>query len=275
MRLLKILHSFIRKTSDHVLFIPTIYNLDVVNDEQIVKHPTMQISMNATPKPNNNLVTLLLYFDILDSIIDSKNQNLYGEKFSIKYIKMERNDPYDIILGEIFRLLLILRNAFMHNKKIIGDTLNIKYERNYTNKTVQYKLTFKDNTLGYLLTLSELLYIVFEEKSNYYLYILYGLYLIFLKHNVEFSDNFGNILKNINPKFSFYTSQRYHYKTDYLKKNNKLLINLYDKTNILFANEIGIDYCINFDNKRYTIPEEYLKNGSILLKELNIWEENE
>lgn len=215
------------------------------------------VSMTRSSATQNDLIALILCFDLLDSVIDKRNPSLIGDKFANKYRQMDRSDAFDHILGEIFRALLVLRNSFNHNKTKIEDTLSVDYINDFGKRM---KLTLDYHAIDYLKTLSSLIYEVSESNSSYDKYFTYGLYKKLLKYTkFEIEDQFSIGLVDINIPFSFFSQRRYQYETPYMKLDNeKIYIAAEDMATKPSELEpySGYDFVIHHDDNKYIIPKE-------------------
>lgn len=123
-------------------------------------HPTIFINMRESKSPND-LIALILYFDLLDSMLDQHNPALIGGGFADKYRDMDRSDPFMHIVGEIFRTILVLRNSFNHDKSRIDSSLSVSY---VDKKGRNFKLILDHTSIMYIKTLANMLYCVNKKK---------------------------------------------------------------------------------------------------------------
>lgn len=227
---------------------------------------------------SNDFIALILYFDLLDGLIDKYNKNLIGEGFYNKFKKMDTSTPYFKILAQLYRILIIYRNAFIHDKSRIKDFLSVEYEVERRGKKQRYTLAMNARIAGIIKTLANLLYRVSVTNSLYDECILCGLYTV-LKSREDFRifDGTGNTLADIKSQYCFYNPIRYWYETVFYPLSNTRFQVVTKAPLENLANtyaDSGIDYRIAYQGKRYRIPKEMLDaDHAIVIDRLPLWEE--
>ena len=228
-----------------------------------------------TKLADNLIFHVMVFFSLLDSLIDSKYPNLEGFSFVQKYRELPSNDDNELIIKEIFRILRIFRNAITHSKSAITVTDNIFV--NYPRGNTQFNLQLNKTSLELIYSV---ILLVLDDNgyAEQYLHGLMRTYYDDLKSGIiAISDDFGqNNLANVSDGFRLKRIVRY--------KLTNPEYNLDDSTDVISIissypippyaiHHYSSDYLIELGGKKYLVPHEVLNtDGTIMLSEIMPWE---
>ena len=242
-----------------------------INSDGELKQEPPETFMNMGGSQTSfTFIALLLYFDVLDGLIDQNNPDLIGENFTHKYQKMKKVDPFQHILGEVFRIFLILRNTFTHNKTHLNNFLSISY----TVRGRNIELKIGDTPFYYLVTMIKMIYFISKNNSYYEKCILFNHFKIFITmSDFKINDQFGNKVFDVDVPFSFFTNERYQYETKKFHiTEEKIIIEKILHQKCIKDNEIGFDYIIKYNGNEYIVPEEALTPSfEMALDQFELW----
>jgi hypothetical protein len=215
-------------------------------------------------------------FDLLDSVLDNENAGMTGKSFTHKYNAINRDtEDHAIVFSQIYRILMVLRNAKVHeSESIFFDGNNIFVDR----KNKDIKLIIKKDILDYILSYA----IYYTNVRNIEINECY-------KHNIalwyyskikplifEFIDS-GNSIKLLDTKKdTILAGIDYRYiceNVHFVIQNNN--IKLCIKQKFLYSanqNNSLLDFVFDFGNKHFMVPYEIIKNGEIDISELQGYE---
>lgn len=207
-----------------------------------------------------------LFFSCLDSIIDNMNPKLVGNNFKMKYNHMKVQTESDKVIKAVYRIMIIIRNISAHD--INGCIFNNKININYRFKETDYTLDMSQKGLrliyGFILT------IINENKYSCFQLNTYkdGIYVGFYK---AISEEINTIQDD---KMPLIVNVEFHisYSRDILNNAKFLIINDSIKFNYRLDKYSNINFCINYNNNNYVIPQETLDiERKILLLEIEKW----
>lgn len=274
------LKTFIRQTIDllknsDIRFHRTEIMPVTLNHETGVKQINIQSMVNFNSSSanlsDNLILQVMIMFTLLDAVIDSKYPNLEGKTFRNKYRNLPCNNDEEVIFKEIYRLLKLFRNASVHAASSINFAdkyLVIEYRH------VDTLFRIKITKLGVALLFTYVLEF-FEPRNDltdaHILGCRRSLYDDLISEIKEFSDDFKTDLHLI-PMNQLRLKRSVRYKvgnpTYIIKGEDTIEIKspyISDQPNR------GVDYLIEFKDKKALIPDEILKNNQLSYSELNNW----
>lgn len=218
---------------------------------------------------NHNLILqLMIFFGVLDAKIDTLHPELEDEPFNRKYNLLPQGDDSKIILKQLYRMLILLRNAAVHNKEAIS----------FENNTIICKPGIKEFTLtklGLEFIYSAVFQILNPLTANkeYNSGILRRYYDEIKTNVITFKDANGEGLSNISNEIRLQIAVRYEVKnpTYTFDENDLTILKPYDTG----SENNGADYLIHFEGHEYIVPSEALSSSNkISKKNLNVWVRN-
>jgi len=203
----------------------------------------------------NQQMKFLMMFALFDLHIDSNHPQLEGKSFSQKYKSLPRENDYNLILRELYRVSKVIRNSLVHNPssfKILNGYLDVNYSFKETNFRVKISL----DSLNSFYT-SLVMYIKGDlGKGNYFLGILRSIYREILEGMSEFADEFEYVLCTPSGGLEILPHVReVILKPEYIITNDYLQI----KVNETRAPEWqGTDFYLVHEEKDILVPKEAL-----------------
>jgi hypothetical protein len=228
---------------------------------------------------NNTLLDQIIKsFEYLDTAIDEENTEKVGKDLVYKYDTLEKKTDYEIIFSQIYRILIVLRNARVHeSKSITANKDNISVVRK-DRKDKNIKFIAKKDIIKYILSYAIYYNNVRNIKINevYKLNIALWYYLRIKSLILEFIDSDNSIVlmdtKNI-PILAGICSRYICENVRYGISNN--MINLCIKSDYLyFINHQNnlLDFVFEIENKNFMVPYEIIENGAINISKLQTFE---
>jgi hypothetical protein len=217
-------------------------------------------------------------FDFLDSVLDKENTETVGKDLMYKYDALKKETDYEIVFSQVYRILIVFRNAKVHDSKsIFVDKDNISVVRK-DRRGKDIKVTVKKDIIDYILSYAIYYNNVRNIKinENYKLNIALWYYLKIKQFVLEFIDH-GNGVKLIDTRNSTilaginsrYICENVHY----LISNNK--IKLCIKPDFFYSPDRDnklLDFIFFLENKYFMVPYEMIKNGENNISDLWMFE---
>lgn len=246
--------AFLSTNFDIKFLIPEVRTLVTYADGTTNIGISMADSIYGCAKSKDTQIAAVLWFEVLDMLIDNKNPGLIGKSFRKKIEMLPKITDLQIMTAEIFRAMKIYRNAFVHNKQSFNSDFDVSYNfkgTSYVFKTGE-RTAIDIMTFIYLYA-TKILYI-----DTYTLAMLRGIYSR-IKNALTISDEFGVNLSTTPPGIKLIAPVRY-YQDDV--KFEKVCYKLKFEKSPLPAEEIRLgyklDYSIRYLGRKYRIPEEAL-----------------
>lgn len=229
-------------------------------------------------------ISCLNVFTLFDVFLEKKYNLQPGSSFKSRYNSLKENTNQDIIEKECYRLMIFIRNGFVHNiDNIIVDDNKLKFNYKYKLKQKNSQENIFNLDISY--DKLNLLYsiIILLVKGNYVINTkghFEGIISTYYKELKDYIDNHGNFkdnneykLKDISLSTKLKTMLRYYVEynvSNYKVEDNRIVIcNRYNPQ----YDDYSSDYCINYKEKSYIIPNEVLdENNSISIEKLESWE---
>jgi len=248
-----ILDFFVSNNAEGI--IPNIQRLDISSDGTKKINLSMVDNFRA-----NNIDELLmgnLCFMILDSYIDSIFPKMESENFINKYKLLPRNNNIELIFSQLYRIMLLFRNALVHHINGINrkkDMLEINFKHN----KIDYELSI---TYKGIKTIKDMIlcYFYYEHKNYSYYYKEYLYYSFFddiTKEIIKFNDKEGSIIKINSTKINRF--ERFNCNSiDYKTTDN--IIHFDIPREFVKKNNLPIDIYITLNEKSFIIPIEVIE----------------
>ncbi len=209
----------------------------------------------STLKLEDNIIfQIVVFFGLVDAIVDVQHPELEGEKFVVKYVSLPSTNDCEIIFKEVYRILRVIRNASVHSRNAISinnDEIIISYDYN--------NLHFSKYCLELLFTFV-LLVVEDVYPNEYKMGIFRSLYDDIINQITAFNDkkDLTGRLLTIQNGLRLKRTTRYKVLNPVWSiKSEKIYI----ERCILSPVEMqhaSCDYHINFNNKFYMVPDEIL-----------------
>ena len=241
--------------------------------------------MGPTELSKTPAISCLIVFTLFDAYLENKYDIQPGVSFRQKYNRLERDTNQEIIEKECYRLMKTIRNGFVHNISAI-TSIDDLFHFNYTSpQGTVFNLDISSDKL-------ELLYsiIILLVKGRYdintkghFENVICTMYNDLKKHvdisgkftddgdKGEGTDDSFNLIA-ISSDIHFNTIVRYPVQNpSYEIDNDRRVIikSIYNPGYDWYS----ADYCIEYSNKKYIIPQEILdEENSIDISDLSEWE---
>ncbi|MBB6023147.1 hypothetical protein HNR77_004247 [Paenibacillus sp. JGP012] len=216
---------------------------------------------------DNLILQIMVFFGVLDATIDTLYPELEGEGFQKRYSLLPQDNDSNTIIAQIYRILILMRNAAVHNKEAVSIQNNI----------ITFKSGIKElsiTKIGLELLYSTVLLFIKPTSSNkeYNMGILRR-YYDEIKSNISiFKDNNGEGIVEISDGIRLQVVVRYKVENSQYNVDKDLItiLNPHNTGSELY----GSDYLIKFENRNISLPSEALDNEyKISRDELLIWVE--
>lgn len=214
---------------------------------------------------DNLILQLMLFFGIIDAKIDTIYPALEDERFNKKYNALPQNNDFEVILKELYRMLILLRNASVHNKEALSIHNN---EIVCTSGIKEFTLTRLG--LEFIYTVVFLIINPLTTNQEYNLGILRRYYDEIITNVIVFKDANGEGLSDISNEIRLQFVVRYEIKnpTYSLDENTLTIFKPYDTG----SKNYGTDYFIHIEGQDYVVPSEALNPlNNISKKDLQLW----
>jgi len=212
-------------------------------------------------------------FKLMDIVIDEKHSEVKGENFKERCKHLKKDTDDEIIFSQIYRLLIVFRNAEEHDRDSISiDNDNIVINR----KDKNLKLVVKNYIIKYLLSYAFYYNKVRTIKINdsYKENIALWYYEKIISSILDYKEN-NNDIKLIQPKKSSILSaiRDRHICENIRYEKQGDIITFIIKQKFLYSVESNcLDFVFTIDNKSYMIPYEIVQNGTISISDLKDFE---
>lgn len=265
--------KFLEKTDFKVCY-PSILHIVLNEDGGRNMHMGFSSSLFANLQLNNNEnLKFIIIFSMLDVFIDSRIPGIEGESFRQKYLKIPKNNDYDLILSELFRVAKVIRNALVHNPSGIAfedKALKVEY---FFHKT-QYLAIISDKALTGFYTLI-VMYVKGDlGNGEYFLALAREIYDQFIFGVVSFCDDLKGSLLKPNGRLRIKSARREIILNPHFKIVDSTI--LFSKYNIDSPNWTGADFFIEVNGEEFLIPQESLntKNEISIDEVQKVWGAN-
>lgn len=214
-------------------------------------------------------VVCLMVFMMLTAYVENKYSLQQGSSFKLIYDSIPQNNNIDKIVRGCFRLMKLMRNAYVHNSNEIVKTEHgyiFDYARSFRNNTTQFYLNIDDDTLGLLYAL---IIMLVREKSrigtvgHYEELIAKYFTEIVDKVSNDLQDEMNDDINDFDRGIGLVKERRYIVKNARyeLLDDKKLVI----KKEYLYKTHYdweSVDYKIDYNSSSYVIPREILSNNN-------------
>lgn len=217
----------------------------------------------------------ILFFSLADVKVDLNNSELEGKSFAYRAKKIRVSNDEDEIFKSCYRILIVLRNAVVHNKNEIdpnNKNISLSYEFNSTN--FKLNITYKGLELiySYLLEVHKLN----GYPSSYHQALARSLYDNILEQINCFHDSIedGELWEGNTSGIRLNRVRRFRVPEATFKiENNTLTIcSDFNIESPQVDGSDGIDYEVEYEGHSYMIPCEILKDDySIKTEDLEMW----
>lgn len=246
-------------------------NLLPNGNQQIKMSSFSSLSLNEIS--GNRLLAQMVIFSLIDSFIDFKYPSLEGLSFKKRYNNLPSSNDGEIIFKEAFRLLKIMRNAFIHSRSSIS-TPNNDMHIQYQFKNTTFKLQCSSEAIEWMHSFL-ILYISRNGVGSAYVDAIWRSYYDkFIAGIQDFSDEFMMPLQSISPGIRLkivvryrINNPEYHVSDDGAFKFNKYIVDCgYERF-------YGADYLFERQGHQFIIPDEALDDyGRISSAAIEEWE---
>jgi hypothetical protein len=269
--------------SDINLILPSFNKLTIDYEKNVYTfherlHDHMAASDSFTKKDITISDQIIKSFDFLDFALDEENIELIGKELIEKYDCLEKDTDYKIIFSQIYRILMVFRNAKVHDSNSILVNNDSIFVVRKDRKGKDIRLIAEKNLIDYVLSYSIYYNNVRDQKINDYYKLNIALwYYLKIKSLVsEFIDH-GNRISLINTKDNTifagidcrYICENIHYEI------SNYHIRFCIKPNFFYSadrNNNLLDFVFVFENKNFMLPYEVVRNGEIEISELSKFE---
>lgn len=226
------------------------------------------IGVNVQSKSIPLTIQIITVFSLLDGYIDVNIPTIpTGSNFKQRYKLLPCSSDKEIIFKELYRIFRKLRNAVIHNSNAITiDTINNNIDFN--------GLIISTDTLYWLYSL--VCEFFSDDRSLYpsdfyHVSVLRYYYdkIVNYLNAANYNDDINYGLLNLSTNIRILVTIRYPVENpNYTITNNTLVINKYN----CGLSNYKADYNINYNHKRYFIPDEALdSNGNLNLNSISNW----
>lgn len=266
--------DYLKKSKLNLVFPETRYFKFEENKIPIFMDLTDELFICKSNLSENEIISNILVFSLLDSYIDAKYPNIIGLSFKKKYDKIQSKDDREVILKEIFRVMKLIRNSIVHNLgEIKENTKESIYKYNFNN--TEFYLCIDKEALRIIYSI---IFILIEYPNDEYSIGILRKYYDELKEFIDKNSNLKDDI-TINHKELLTISKgirlqrivRYTINdAQYIERNTYIYIEEHKEVK-QGMDKYGIDYIINYKKLKYRIPEEALQESKITIKNLEKW----
>ncbi|MCR9884193.1 hypothetical protein NB554_10150 [Vibrio alginolyticus] len=261
--------------------LPNIHCFDIVGGKPKSNSKILDFTTRPpTPVPEELLGIVI--FSILDSIIDIDNPQVEGCSFKARYDSLSSNDEQGIIFKEVYRVMKLIRNAMVHNRKNISKN-NGEFSILYQNRGTDFHLKCSVGSIRELYNLSRVIIDHVDVEDRYFKLVLTELYNRFMSGVTVFTDEISSSLQAVRKNEDFFFYERYRYSIDikdienrdgslFLNRCNDKYHHFIESENKEVIYENCDEYFILDNENRYLVPGHILsEHGALPLESLNEW----
>ncbi|WP_140048544.1 hypothetical protein [Thioflexithrix psekupsensis] len=207
-------------------------------------------------------------FDLLDSYIENEYpDDVNGKSFHVKYEKLPETTALEKMVKNIYRILTIYRNAFVHHRSSIQDN-GSRTSLEFTHLSKNYKLEISNSSLKEIdsFVMTYLLRIV-DYSDLYVECLLLGRHDFIVSGIASFQ--YGDIGELISvpsgDKIGFNTRYNHSIEEDGIDVSGdpvKFLIEIQDKA------RFPTDIIVTLNNDKYAVPTEMLSEEKTISRSL-------
>lgn len=219
-------------------------------------------------------IEIILYFDLLDMIISKRCQNPSKKSFMKKCSHFKPRNKLEIILKNIYIILIVYRNHFIHNK----NSISVRNGDIVIDEKDKLSITFEK-----LRMLCSIIYNIYNNGVDKILNSIYAINYIISSYNNSIEglhikkiiDGKSICINKIESEFNIFRKNIDLYEIDSICCINGYVF--FKEDHVTRKSKLSgnrIDYKISYSNNNYIIPEEALdKDRKISIENIRLWGE--